>query len=93
MLNEKKAEEKYAGVYVVENMPAEYAPLWTMCSEVKQQEIIRSSRMYDFTKPGIMEKFWATIDFTEAKPVNETLAPESNYHNAIAMQMRRLMKH
>ena len=93
LLNEKKAEEKYAGVYVVENMPAEYAPLWTMCSEVKQQEIIRSSRMYDFTKPGIMEKFWATIDFTEAKPVNETLAPESNYHNAIAMQMRRLMKH
>lgn len=93
LLKEKKAEEKYAGVYVVENMPAEYAPLWTMCSEAKQQEIIRSSRMYDFTKPGIMEKFWATIDFTEAKPVNETLAPESNYHNAIAMQMRRLMKH
>ena len=93
LLKEKKAEEKYAGVYVVENMPAEYAPLWTMCSEAKQQEIIRSSRMYDFTKPGIMEKFWATIDFTEAKPVNETLAPESNYHNSIAMQMRRLMKH
>lgn len=93
LLKEQKAEEKYAGVYVVENMPAEYAPLWTMCSEAKQQEIIRSSRMYDFTKPGIMEKFWATIDFTESKPVNETLAPESNYHNSIAMQMRRLMKH
>jgi hypothetical protein len=40
-----------------------------------------------------MEKFWATVDFTEAKPVNETLAPETNYHNSIAMQMRRLMKH
>ena len=93
LLEEKKAEEKYAGVYVVEHMPAEYAPMWTMCSEAKQQEIIRSSRMYDFTKAGIMEKFWATVDFTEAKPVNETLAPESNYHNSIAMQMRRLMKH
>ncbi len=93
LLEETKAEEKYAGVFVVEHMPAEFVPMWTMCSEAKQQEIIRSSRMYDFTKPGIMEKFWATVDFTEAKPVNEALAPESNYHNSIANQMRRLMKH
>ena len=93
LLEETKAEEKYAGVFVVEHMPAEFVPQWTMCSEAKQREIITRSRMYDFTKPGIMEKFWSTVDFTEAKPVNETLAPETNYHNSIAMQMRRLMKH
>lgn len=93
LLNETKQTEKYAGVYVVENMPAEYQPQWEMCSEAKQQEIITRSRMYDFTKAGILEKFWSTVDFTEVKPVNETLSPESNYHNSIAMQMRRLMKH
>jgi hypothetical protein len=93
LLEETKAEERYAGVFVVEHMPAEYVPMWTMCSEAKQQEIITRSRLYDFTKPGIMEKFWSTIDFTEAKPVNEAVMPETNYHNSIAAQMRRLMKH
>jgi hypothetical protein len=93
LLNETKQNEKYAGVYVVENMPTEYQPQWEMCSESKQREIITRSRMYDFTKAGILEKFWSTVDFTEAKPVNEALAPESNYHNSIAIQMRRLMKH
>lgn len=93
LLNETKQTEKYAGVYVVENMPAEYQPQWEMCSEAKQQEIITRSRMYDFTKTGILEKFWSTVDFAEVKPVNEALTPESNYHNSIAMQMRRLMKH
>lgn len=93
LLEETKAEERYAGVFVVEHMPTEYVPMWTMCSEAKQQEIITRSRLYDFTKPGIMEKFWSTIDFTEAKPVNEAVMPETNYHNSIAAQMRRLMKH
>ena len=94
LLKEKQNDDKFKGVYVVENMPAQYAPQWAMLSETKQNEIIRQSRMYDFTKPGIMEKFWDTVDFNETK-VNEgttIVAPETNYQNAIAAQMRRLLK-
>lgn len=94
LLKEKQNDDKFKGVYVVENMPAQYAPQWAMLSEAKQNEIIRQSRMYDFTKPGIMEKFWDTVDFNETK-VNENVnvAPETNYQNAIAAQMRRLARH
>lgn len=95
LLKEKQNDDKFKGVYVVENMPAQYRPQWTMLSEAKQHEIIRQSRMYDFTKAGIMEKFWDTVDFTETK-VNEsatTIAPEVNYQNSIAAQMRRLVTH
>jgi hypothetical protein len=34
LLEETKAEERYAGVFVVEHMPAEYVPMWTMCSRL-----------------------------------------------------------
>ena len=91
LLKESKNNDKYKGVYVVENMPAHYRPSWELLSEAKQNEIIRQSRMYDFTKPGIMEKFWDSVDLTENKQIVENkVAPENNYHNMIASQMRRI---
>ena len=85
---------KFAGVYVVENMPNEYRPTWQMLDESRQNEIIRSSRMYDFTKPGVLESFWATNMKSEkfengtanATPLNES----SSYVDIIASRMRAL---
>ena len=94
IVNEQNAENKYKGVYVVENMPAEYRPSWELLNEAAQQNIIRSSKMYDFTKEGVLESFWANVDFgkkaEETKPVVESKNPVENYQNSIIANMKRL---
>jgi len=86
-------DEKYKGVYVVENMPSEYIPQWTMASEEKKQDIIRRSKMYNFTKTGVLESFWTTVDFNE-EAVNESAKPVGDtYHNNIFNQMKKLRKY
>ena len=90
LAQEQRNAGKYTGVYVVENMPAEYMPQWEMISEAKQKEIITRSRMYDFTKAGVLEKFWSTVDFSETPITESVVTPETNYQNSIAAQMRRL---
>ena len=81
------------GVYVVENMPAEYLPSWQLLDEARQQEIVRSSKMYDFTKEGVLESFWANVDFNkvvETKQVNESVNPVQTYQNNIIARMKSL---
>lgn len=94
IVEEQNAENKYKGVYVVENMPAEYRPSWELLNEAAQQNIIRSSKMYDFTKEGVLESFWANVDFgkktEETKPVVESKNPVENYQNSIIANMKRL---
>ena len=85
---------KFAGVYVVENMPNEYRPTWQMLDESRQNEIIRSSRMYDFTKPGVLESFWATNmkseKFENGTANTTALNESSSYADIIASRMRAL---
>ena len=92
-LQEKQTDPKYKGVYVVENMPQEYIPRWTLLTEAKQAEIIARSKMYDFTKPNVLENFWASIDF-EAKPINEEMIKENQdtYHSGIFATMAKLRR-
>ncbi len=94
IVKEQQEENKYKGIYVVENMPAEYLPSWNMLNEAAQQLIIRSSKMYDFTKEGVLESFWANVDFgknaEETKPVVESKNPIQNYQNNIIANMKRL---
>ena len=94
IIKEQKEENKYKGIYVVENMPAEYLPSWQLLNEAAQQAIIRSAKMYDFTKEGVLESFWANIDFgkkaEETKPVVESKNPIENYQNSIIANMKRL---
>lgn len=94
IVKEEKNANKFKGVYVVENMPAEYKPSWEMLSEAKQNEIIRSSKMYDFTKDGVLETFWSNVKFEEEKQVTEHKNDEiqSDYHNKIVSEMYRLRK-
>ena len=93
LLHQSQIDEKYKGEYVVEHMPEQYLPQWQMIDEAKQQEIIKRSRMYDFNKAGVLESFWASIDF-EAKPITESaqVAPEHNYHANIFRMMNKLRK-
>ena len=84
---------KWKGVYVVENMPTEYLPSWQLLDEARQQEIVRSSKMYDFTKEGVLESFWANVDFNktaEQKQVNENVNPVQSYQNSIINKMKSL---
>jgi hypothetical protein len=95
IMKEEKAKDKYAGVYVVENMPAQYQPAWNSLNEERQAEILRSSKAYDFTKDGVLESFWAAVDFNAEKKdtkINENLDITSNYYNGIIAQMKRLRK-
>ncbi len=56
-LNEGR--EDYANVYAVKNMPLQYQPMWESLSTEKRADLVRSSRMYNFSKPGVLESFWA----------------------------------
>ena len=93
LVKENATDAKYAGVYVVENMPAEYRPSWELLNEDRKNEIVRQSRMFDFTKDGVLENFWANVDFTKETPkfVTETSNDVvGNYHNNIVKQMMYL---
>ena len=93
LVKEQKAEDKFAGVYVVENMPAQYQPSWNALSEEKQNEIVRSAKAYDFTKEGVLEKFWESVDFNTKAEV-EKQAPaqdiQESYYSKVFGQMIRL---
>jgi len=92
IVKENNEENRWKGVYVVEHMPAQYKPSWGLLNEDQQNEIVRSSRMYDFTKEGVLESFWSNVDFSkkEEKNITENVDPIKSYHNAIFEQMMRL---
>ena len=93
IVNEDRTISKYKGIYVVEHMPAQYAPSWQMLSEERQDEIVRSSKMYDFTKQGVLESFWANVEFVNAKQEKpEVVNVVENYHSNVAAQMKRFGK-
>ena len=95
IVKENNEENKWKGVYVVEHMPAQYKPSWELLNEDQQNEIVRSSRMYDFTKDGVLESFWSNVNFgkKEEKTVNENVDPVQSYQQNIFSQMMRLRKH
>ena len=81
---------KYANCYAIANMPNEYRPMFETLSDEKKDAIALQSRAYDFTKNGVLESFWANVDFSKATPINEDKTPESmpnNFMSSIAQQM------
>ena len=94
LLAEQKQATKFAGVYCVENMPKEYQPSWNSLTESRQEEIVRQSRAYDFTKQGVLESFWSSVEFNQkpVQTVNENKDVVNNYHSNIIAQMMRLRK-
>ena len=93
IVKETKAADKYANIYAVKNMPAEYVPSWNMIDEARKDEIVRSSKMYDFTKEGVLESFWGSVDFEKKQePIKESKDVVADYHNNVFAQMMRLRK-
>jgi peptidyl-tRNA hydrolase len=88
----QKKDTTFAGYFAIENMPAQYRPSWESLNESRKIEIARQSKMYDFTKMGILESFWAGVKF-ENKPtqITESVNVVNNYHNSIAAQMKKMM--
>lgn len=92
---EQQQNDKYAGVSIVAGMPANYRPLWEALSDEKKDAIIRESRMYDMTKAGAVEKFWASRKLTadtvlESKQAPVQMTVEESKGNALVAQMRRM---
>ena len=93
LVKETKAADKYANIYAVKNMPAEFVPSWNMIDEARKDEIVRSSKMYDFTKEGVLESFWGSVDFDKKQEViKESKDIVADYHSNIFAQMMRLRK-
>ena len=92
IVKESNEDDKWKNVYVVEHMPSQYKPSWELLNEDKKNEIVRSSRMYDFTKDGVLESFWSTVDFgkKEEKNINENVDPIQSYQQNVLAQMIRL---
>ena len=88
----QKADTTFAGYFAVENMPPQYRPMWESLATDRKIEIARQSKMYDFTKQGILESFWAGVKFENNKPVNESIDVVDNYHASIVAQMRKMMR-
>jgi hypothetical protein len=54
--------------------------------------------MYDFTKNGVLESFWANVDFNKKDTENVNINENNNdvignYHQNILSQMMRLRRH
>lgn len=93
LVKETKAADKYANIYAVKNMPAEFVPSWNMIDEARKDEIVRSSKMYDFTKEGVLESFWGSVDFEKKQEViKESKDIVADYHSNVFAQMMRLRK-
>ena len=93
IVKEENELSKFKGIYVVEHMPSQYVPSWQMLNEERQNEIIRSSKMYDFTKEGVLESFWAGVDFNNHKEEKQKIVNVvESYHNNVAAQMKRFGK-
>lgn len=95
IIKEHNDETKYQCVYCVEHMPDQYRASWNMLSEARQEEIVRTSRMYDFTKDGVLENFWAGIDFNkDEKQISESKQavadPRMEKLNRVAQMMQSM---
>lgn len=88
---QQKKDAMFEGYFAVENMPLKYRPMWESLNTERKIEIARQSRMYDFTKQGILESFWAGVKFENKQVVTESANVVNNYHNSIAAQMKKMM--
>lgn len=88
---QQKKDAMFEGYFAVENMPLKYRPMWESLNTERKIEIARQSRMYDFTKQGILESFWAGVKFENKQVVTESVNVVNNYHNSIAAQMKKMM--
>jgi hypothetical protein len=100
-LNES-ADTTKTGLKFIDEMPAEYAPVWESLSEGHQQSIVAQSHFYNLDTPYQIKNFWSTRQLG-AKPVGvqkldesenvaesaKTQAYSSDYMNYIASALEQ----
>jgi hypothetical protein len=74
-LNESEDTTK-TGLKFIDEMPAEYAPVWESLSEGHQQSIVAQSHFYNLDTPYQIRNFWSTRQLG-AKPVGVQKLDES----------------
>ena len=77
--NHKVEKPKYGRQMIKENedneplfiqqMPSEARVKWNMIDENQKEAITRRAKLYNFTQPGAIEKFWESVDFDKVAPV------------------------
>ena len=88
MINESKND---APIYV-KNMPDALRPKYEAASANVKESIDRRARLYDFSRPGSIEKFWENVNFEETKPtktVYENVNTGDLWEQNIRAQFRR----
>jgi hypothetical protein len=74
-LNESEDTTR-TGLKFIDEMPAEYAPVWESLSEGHQQSIVAQSHFYNLDTPYQIKNFWSTRQLG-AKPVGVQKLDES----------------
>ena len=100
-LNESEDTTK-TGLKFIDEMPAEYAPVWESLTEGHQQSIVAQSNFYNLDTPYQIKNFWSTRQLgakpvgvqklDESENVAETAKPQaysSNYMNYIAAALEQ----
>ena len=100
-LNESEDTTK-TGLKFIDEMPAEYAPVWESLTEGHQQSIVAQSNFYNLDTPYQIKNFWSTRQLgaklvgvqklDESENVAETAKPQaysSDYMNYIAAALEQ----
>ena len=88
----QKKDTLFEGYFAVEHMPDKYRPMWESLNTERKTEIARQSKMYDFTKMGMLESFWSGVKFdNNPTRIAESANVVSNYHSNIAARMKAMM--
>lgn len=94
LTEQQNADKKFASFPAIMNMPNQYRPMWEMLDESRKEEVAMMSRAYDFTKNGVLESFWAGIDFSKKNPseakITESAQPTNSLANNIVAAMMRM---
>ena len=68
LINEDLSNEpKY-----IKMMPSDKRVLWEMADKSVKESIYRKAKLYNFSQPGTIQKFWESVNFESIKPINES---------------------
>ncbi len=64
-------ESKFDGQAFLSTMPDHIVAKWEMASDVVKENLSSKAKLYDFSKEGVVESFWAKASFAE--PIVENI--------------------
>ncbi len=88
-------ESKFDGQSFIATMPDHIVPKWEMASDLVKENLSSKAKLYDFSKEGVIDAFWAKASFAE--PVIESVGGSKiisfgSREDAIRAQLRNFRK-